>query len=832
MKRVIHLTRSYFLILLLIFLASCNSSGGGDGGNNNPVIINPAPSSLFVDAGTGGLIALSGSIDLQATVTENGLPPVSNPTYTWSKASGPGNVAFANPDSLQTNASFSQVGSYVLRLDATNSSDFANDTVNVTVNLLASGVGLASRPSNSTECIAPDEPPSVSNIQLEEAFPNLPALTNPVALYMAPNDSSYWYVVQQGGQVLRFENNPAVNSYTTFIDIDDGRLTDGGELGLLGMAFHPDYATNGYVYLSYTHYAWYANNETISRVSRFSLDGTGQSLDSGSEQILISLEQPEGNHNGGQIAFGPDGYLYIGFGDGGGGGDPYDNGQDPNTLHAAMLRVDVGDGSSATYAIPATNPFVSGGGRPEVYAYGLRNPWRWSFDKTTGDLWVGDVGQGAYEEIDIIVNGGNYGWNIMEGAHCYNAASCNQVGLVLPVAEYSHSMGMSVTGGYVYRGSDIAFMQGNYIYGDYVTGRIWMLDETGPGQYASTELLDTSYNIASFAEDHDGELYVVHRGGAIYQITGSSGGPGGQIPTQLSDWGCFDAADITSFSDSVIPYDINALLWSDDADKGRFIAIPDGTTVNRDSEGRLDFPVGSVIGKHFRLNGELIETRLLLHHQPPHGWKGYTYEWNDQGTDADLLTSAKNKDINGQEWHYPSQSECDACHTNVAGITLGPELIQMNRSFTYPATGQQANQLTTLESIGVLSSPNLTDDEKLASVYPIDDLAYSSELRSRSYLHSNCANCHQPGGPGGGNMDLRFLTSLEDARICNEAPLGDTLGLNNPVLVAPGDPERSILVLRMEDLGQHRMPPVGSGMIDTQAISVIRHWITNIDNCP
>ena len=813
------LVRTFTIFALITVLGAC-------GGNSDDY----QQATLQVDVGPDQTIVLADILNLDAIVTENGQPLQNAVNYSWTQQSGPGIANFNSPDTQSTSVTFTQVGSYVLNLMVNSVTEAANDSLEIAVNLKAAGSsGLTSRPSNTTECIAPATPPVASSIQLINPFPNLPNLSASLAMYMAPGDNSYWYVVQQIGQVVRFVNTAGVNSVSTFIDIADGRLSYGGEKGLLGMAFHPDFATNGYVYLSYT-----SDDPLlglVSRISRFNLDGTGLALDPVSEEIILTVPQPYSNHNGGQITFGPDGYLYIGLGDGGSGGDPLGHGQNTNTLLGAMLRIDVGDGSSGGYTIPVDNPFVSAGGEPEIFAYGLRNPWRWSFDNATGDLWLGDVGQADYEEIDIITKGGNYGWNIMEGAHCYNAVTCDQSGLILPVAEYDHSLGFAVTGGYVYRGSDIAFLQGQYLYGDYSTGRIWSLQQTGPGQYSSTELLDTSLNIASFAEDNSGELYIVNLGGSIHKIIGDSGAQPGVIPTQLSGWGCFQSGDVTRFSNHVIPYDINALLWSDHADKGRFMAIPDGTTIDVDTEGRFDLPVGSVVGKNFLLNGQLIETRLLLHHEPPHGWKGYSYEWNDIETEATLLTSAKDKDVNGQIWHYPSRAECDSCHTAIAGFTLGPEVGQLNRSFVYPSTGIEANQLITLESINVLTNA-LTDSEKATAFYAIDDTAYSAGRRARSYLHSNCANCHQPGGPGGGNMDLRMATTLEDARICNEAPLGNTLGLINPVIVAPGDPSNSILVLRMEDLGQHRMPPIASSVVDTQAITVIRDWISGLSECP
>ena len=805
------------LLGLICQLAACSgSSESTDSRTSNAVQI---------DAGAARTIVLADAVVLDASVTENGLPPQDDVSYSWSMLSGPGTVDFSSPDSAATSARFSAIGSYVLALAVTTGSGSASDTVEITVNLKAAGVsGLSSRPTNTTQCIAPANPPVATAIRLDDPFPNLPAFSSPLAMVMAPGDNSHWYVVQQTGQVKRMVNSFGVSSTSTFIDIDDGRLTHGGETGLLGMAFHPDFTSNGYVYLSYT------SPGPVSRISRFSLDGTGQALDPDSEQIILSVTQPYGNHNGGQIAFGPDSYLYIGLGDGGSGGDPLGHGQNTATLLGSMLRIDVGDGSSGSYTIPADNPFVNGGGLPEIFAYGLRNPWRWSFDRSNGQLWLGDVGQNTYEEIDIIASGGNYGWNIMEAAHCYNAASCDQTGLILPVAGYDHTEGSSVTGGYVYRGTDITFLQGRYLYADFGSGRIWALEQTGPGQYASSELLDTPHNIASFAEDHDGELYVISLAGSIFKITGDSGSQAGQIPTLLSDWGCFQGGDVTAFSSHVLPYDINALLWSDHADKGRFMALPDGTTINIDDQGRFELPVGSVVGKHFHLNGQLVETRLLLHHQPPHGWRGYSYEWNDTETEAALLTSAKDKAIDDRTWHFPSRAECDSCHTASAGFTLGPEVGQLNRSFVYPGSTIEANQLITLESIGVLTKP-LTDAEKSTAFYAIDDTAYSAERRARSYLHSNCANCHQPGGPGGGNMDLRMATPLAETGICNQAPSGDALGLINPVIVAPGDPDQSILVLRMEDIGQHRMPPLASSIVDSQAMAVIRAWINGLANC-
>ncbi len=796
-------------------LAGC---GGGGGGDASPGV------GLQVDAGSARTLSLPDTLIADPTVLLGGQPALDRVTYAWSQLAGPAAAQFSDSAVATPEISFPVNGSYQLRLQVSGGGQSLDDLLMVTVNTRASGpTGLSVPPANNIQCVAPSDAPGGASIRLLTPFPSLPLLNPLVGLHQAPGDNGSWYALRQSGQVERFVNDPTASSLSRFIDISD-RVDYGGEKGLLGMAFHPDFASNGFVYLSYTASP---GGSLESRISRFTLDTASQVLDPASEQIILRLDQPFSNHNGGQIAFGPDNLLYIGFGDGGSGGDPLGNGQNPATLLGSMLRIDVGTGVGG-YTIPPDNPFVSGGGAPEVYAYGLRNPWRWSFDRLSGELWLGDVGQNAYEEIDIVTAGGNYGWNLMEGSHCYPAtASCDTSGLILPVAEYDHTEGVAVTGGYVYRGSEVPSLDGRYLYADYGSGKIWSLSDDGAGGYRVDELLDTALNVAAFAEDQAGELYVLHLGGTIHKLAEDTASGGGTVAASLSGWGCFQSTDVERFSDSVIPYDINALLWSDFAGKERFMAIPSGSTVSIDAEGRLVFPPGSVLGKHFRLNGTLVETRLLMYHANS-GWRGYSYEWNSALTDADLLSTAKDKAIGGQTWHYPSPSECLLCHTGVAGFSLGPELGQLNRDFAYP--GQTANQLITLEAIGILADP-LSDLQKSAVYYAIDDTAYSAERRARSYLHANCAMCHQPGGPGGGNLDLRMSAALDATGLCNRAPLAGNLGLINPVLLKPGDPDQSILVLRMESLGNVRMPPLASSEIDSQAVAVMREWITGLTGC-
>lgn len=354
----------------------------------------------------------------------------------------------------------------------------------------------------------PDDSPA----KLAPVFPDL-RFERPVAMIQSPLRDDVRYVVAQRGIVWRVNGTGRSATRSVFADIED-RVEDGpNEAGLLGMAFHPDFAANGAVFLSYTTSA----QGLTSRIARYRSSDDGRTLDVDSEKVLLSLKQPYGNHNGGHIAFGPDGYLYAGYGDGGAGGDPLDNGQNPDTLLGTILRIDVDGGEP--YATPADNPFADGGGRPEVYAYGLRNPWRFAFDPATGALWAGDVGQNQYEEIDVIRPGGNYGWNIREGAHCYRSSDCRTDGLIDPVAEYSHRDGCSVTGGHVYRGTAVPALDGQYIYGDYCSGLVWAMSAGDPAAAEPRLILDTDMAISSFAQDRDGEVYVIdHDRGGIHRL--------------------------------------------------------------------------------------------------------------------------------------------------------------------------------------------------------------------------------------------------------------------------------------------------------------------------
>lgn len=386
--------------------------------------------------------------------------------------------------------------------------------------------------------------PALAQVRVEQAFPNL-TFSSPIGLEHAGDGTDRLYIVEQGGRLRIVENDPEATSAPVFLDLTD-RVRSGGEMGLLGLAFHPDYAENGYLYVNYTTTG--ALRTRISRFSRFEDDDS--KADPASEIVLLEFAQPYTNHNGGGITFGPDGYLYIAVGDGGSGGDPQGHGQNPGTLLGSVLRIDVDGeaegapdcgGEGAGYTVPenalADGP---GGACDEIFSYGLRNPWRISFDRETGELWAADVGQNAWEEINILEDGGNFGWNVYEGNHCYSGP-CDPEGFIFPVWEYSHALGCSITGGYVYRGQGVPELVGKYVYGDYCSGRIWALSLEGLGGPHNEQLdVGTHGSLTSFGQDEAGELYFVRTStGKVYvfrsdSVGGEAGAPEASARLELA----------------------------------------------------------------------------------------------------------------------------------------------------------------------------------------------------------------------------------------------------------------------------------------------------------
>jgi glucose/arabinose dehydrogenase len=360
--------------------------------------------------------------------------------------------------------------------------------------------------------------PAENSYKLVKAFPNL-TFTTPVDLQVAPDSDDFIYVVEQPGEIHRFERSQNTATKSVFLDIKDRVVTDGGEEGLLGLAFHPDFATNRFFYVNYT-----AESPLRTVVSRFTtLSGDPTQGDPASELVLLEQLQPFSNHNGGQIAFGADGFLYIALGDGGSAGDPNNHGQDLTEFLGSMLRIDVDIAENGeNYGIPPTNPFVGEAGKKEeIYAYGLRNPWRFSFDNKTSRIYAADVGQNEREEIDLIANGKNYGWPIKEGTKCFKPElDCGQAGLTKPVHQYTHAQGESITGGFVYRGTKLLALRGAYIYADFVSGKVWALRLNANGKKVwNVQLLDSPLFISSLGRNAAGELYLLSYGdGKIYRL--------------------------------------------------------------------------------------------------------------------------------------------------------------------------------------------------------------------------------------------------------------------------------------------------------------------------
>jgi uncharacterized repeat protein (TIGR03806 family) len=709
---------------------------------------------------------------------------------------------------------------------------------------LAGISGLDQRPVN-TACVAPARSTGTSTLSVQRVFPNL-TFTEPVAMVQAPGDSTRWFVVEKPGIIRVFTNNPIVATMQVFLDIRDRVVQLGQcECGLLGIAFHPNFPTENRVYINYN------DRQFRSITSEFRTTGGGSTLDPNSERVLLTVDKPSDNHNGGQLNFDADGFLYLGLGDGGGGGDPQENAQNPMRLLGKMLRIDVdSQPGGQPYGLPADNMFpgnprcnLNGSGTqncPEIYAMGLRNPWRWSFDRQTGTQWVADVGQGAWEEINIVTRGGNYGWDHREGAHCFEPQSgCQTAGLIDPVAEYDHSIGEAITGGYVYRGTQTTELFGRYIFADFGSGMIASLTPGPGGTYTIATHVQAGsapsgapgvLNISAFGESNGGELYAVDFSrGQLFQLmfTQSGGGGGYNAPNLLSATGCINtsAAGAPPLA-SLIPYRLNAGFWSDGLSKDRWIGLPNGRTISVQANGEWDFPNSTVLVKHFRIGARLIETRLFMRH-PDGVWAGYTYQWNQAQTEATRVIGGGTADIGGQTWIFPSEGQCIQCHTQAAGFVLGLETAQQNSQHIYPQTGRTANQIATLNAINVLS-PHVGANPP-AYADPADT-SRSLTDRARSYLHANCANCHRPGGPTGVNLDLRHDTPLTQTGACDVVPSRGTLGIMNARVIAPGDDARSVLHARINQRNAPAimMPPIASNVIDMDGVQLIGAWIDSL----
>lgn len=689
--------------------------------------------------------------------------------------------------------------------------------------------GLDTRPPNPT-CKAPvrPAPASPASVHLRPVFSGI-TLDSPMVLTQIPGDNARIFVAQRGGTVVSFAaTNPTSK---TVVATMPGPVDVVSEGGLLGMAFHPKFAQNGFVYFSYTP----GTDTTDMQSVIIRMKSTDNGLSFGNPvTILGPFNQPYPNHNGGDLHFGPDGYLYASFGDGGSGGDPLGNGQKTTGYFSKILRLDVD--SAFPYAIPDGNPFKAGGGEPTTFAYGFRNPYRFAIDPVSGNVWAADVGENDWEEIDQVVAGGNYGWNTREGAHCFppGTPTCRTAGLIDPWLEYSHAVGNCILGGPVYRGTKMPGQVGRLFAADCATAAVHSYASdpiTGlPNDLEVDDPAPRPY-LAGFGEDNAHEIYLLGLDSVVYALEESAGTPPSlPFPDLLSKTGCFDPADTKKPIPALFPYAPNSPFWSDGADKERYFALPDGETITVKPDGDFDFPIGSVLVKSFRVDQKLVETRLFVRHVDG-DWGGYTYEWNDAQTDATLLPSNKTKTLSpGKSWYFPSRGECMSCHTQASGRSLGLEIGQLNGDFVYPSTNRISNQLATLDKLALFAQP-LQSPATLPAI-PSPFGSAPIDARARAYLHTNCSHCHRPTGPGGGAMDLRYPSTFSGTRTCNIAPDRGDFGVPGARLLVPGSPLTSLLSLRLRATGPGRMPPIGTKVTDTRGAQLVDDWIRSVTTCP
>jgi len=703
----------------------------------------------------------------------------------------------------------------------------------------AAPYGITQRvPWTGSRVIGSPEPPTPY-----QTAPVFQQLKFSAPVYLAPEPHSNRLILVDhvrvgggAGQLRRFVNDPHVSEMETLLELD---------WMIYAFTFHPRFAGNGYLYVMCN--GPVKEQTKRNRIVRYTLGREPpHRIDPQSELVIIEFES--NGHNGGEPGFGPDGMLYCATGDGTSDSDPLETGQGVNDLLAVMLRIDVDHPSEGrAYSIPPDNPFIHiPEARPEIWAFGFRNPWRMTFDRKSGRLWCTQNGQDLWEQVYVVRRGENYGWSVQEGSHPFYLDRPRGPGpIVPPTVEHHHSEARSLTGGVVYYGSKLPELQGAYIYGDYSTGRIWGVRHDGEKVTWHRELVDTPFAIVGFAETQDGELLVIDHQSGIYRLEPRP--PQAEqppFPTKLSQTGVFADVAKHEVDPAMIPYSVNMPLWSDGAHKDRYIGLPGMSQIEFQPVKAWNLPEGSVLVKTFSLDMEAgnpasrrrIETRLLTKQQ--NEWVGYSYLWNDEQTDAELVAKdgldreyvirdpAAPDGQRAQTWHYPSRAECMVCHSRAAAFVLGLQTGQMNRVHDYG--GVKDNQLRTLSHIGVFEKPLPKPVSDLISFpEPTDDTA-SLEQRARAYLHVNCSNCHQGAGGGNAQIELQFSTSLEKMNLVNALPNHDKFGLSNPRLVSPGEPEQSILLARLQRRGRGQMPPLATSLVDESGVKLLTEWIRSL----
>lgn len=675
------------------------------------------------------------------------------------------------------------------------------------------------------------------------AFPRI-RWDRPLYAKAVPN-SSCILVILQGGEtdrpsrVVQVDDREDADQTLPLIEIPE-RLA-------YGLEFHPQFAQNGFVYL-FTN-GKTGETERRNRVSRFTLQPTSEgqlSCDLSSE--LIILEWRSMGHDGGDLCFGQDGMLYISSGDGTSDSDNWLSAQDTSNLLGGVLRIDVDnpvDGLS--YSIPSDNPFLADpNARGELWAIGLRNPWRMSVDQKTGQIWIGNNGQDLWESVHLLGRGENYGWSVFEGSHPFY--SHRQLGpgkLTVPTFEHHHQEARSLTGGVVYYGQLWPELHAAYLYGDYATGRIWAARHDGTQVLWHRLIADTVLQIACFSNTPRGEILIVDHAGEIYRLTpnpaASNTAEQAEFPRLLSRTGLFESTADHRLAPGVIEYQINSPGWNDGAEALRFMALPGDATIEYSERRGWKFPDKSVLIQTLmwpedgsELAKRRLETRILIQTQSE--WAGYSYVWNQQQNDATLV-DAEGQDLvlgpqgpNGSSsdfvWRIPSRAECMSCHSRAVNYVLGLSHLQIDHNVT--TIHGQENQLRNWQQMGLFSGAlpaNLSQDERLVDPY---DVSQDRLARVKAYLHTNCSSCHVETGGGNSRMELEWTTPLDKMNIVASFPQHDAFGFTQPRIVSSGKPDQSVLLARLSRRGRGQMPPLVSRRVDQKAVELFQEWIASL----
>jgi uncharacterized repeat protein (TIGR03806 family) len=656
------------------------------------------------------------------------------------------------------------------------------------------------------------------------------------------------------GRIWSFPDDPSCRRVDLALDVS--KLHP--DLSMFyGLVFHPKFEQSRHVYVCYV---LKQNTDDGSVVSRFEVSRTDPPvIDPKSEQVVLKFWA--GGHNGGCLDFGNDGCLYISTGDGTDPSPPdgKQTGQDCSDLLSSILRIDVDHPEPGRgYRVPDDNPFVKlPGVRPEIWAFGFRNPWKMSIDHATGDLWVGDVGWELWEMIDRVERGGNYGWSVMEGPQPVLVDSKRGPTRILPpLIAHPHSEAASITGGYVYHGNRLPELGGAYLYGDYQTGTIWGLRHDGKRVTWQRELARTPLHLVAFGETRRGELYLVDhdRTHQVYRLVRNPQATlTSNFPRKLSQTGLFTSTREHRPAPGVVPYSVNVELWADGATAERLLAVPGDGRVSFDDKGNWQMPSGSVLARTVSIEthkGEpssrrRLETQIL--HYEADAWRPYTYVWTDNQADA-VLADAKGAGKTLEfadpsapggrrtlDYRINARIECVLCHnpwvekkTTVFGLQsaspLGLNSAQLNREWAHG--GARLNQLDAFQQMGMLAAVrDLRGLPRLAG--PCDESA-DLDVRARSYLQVHCAHCHQFNAGGAANIALGFEVPLDQTKTIDVRPIQGDFKIDGARIIAPGDPSRSVLYYRISKLGGGRMPRVGSSQVDDRATRMIHDWIVGM----